>query len=780
MVPSNESAPNGQSVNGSGRSRAATGKVVPAIPLALSKRSARPQPKAEINSRAVGTSAKSVEHVSKDTIAAEAVQKTEQAVETPPETTQAASVNGVHERRPEQEYDLGRPTKPPVDTPASQDSAPTEQSNGTTSESTTGGATQAPALTNGQTETSSPTVVASPVSRRKTSDRFDMRHIRTELPPAFIPSAEQHTPHSATSSFSRPYPPGLSHGHPTHPSVGSIVFGGRDSATSSPVPPLSAGSAYAPPPQATQPPFFGHTHHPSDPHRMGPPNGYMQQQSPMQRGARQGNVPASYHSHAHMPGPNTPRGPGRSAGPPMTNGHSHGHALQSRSTSQASSVAAYDLPRSGIDLQSPIAMEHPTEGTVISSDQKAAYPSHGQGHLPAPQQHMGPPPPPNLAHPAFANDLNAVAIRDHLCSQFENPELADCHLQISDEAGGRRYFDGHKIVLARSPTLLAIVRESVAPMSVALKNKVHVELKGRVVERTFMDALRFLYGGALPDLGAFHSAGDKVSVEARLDLAFKYIATGAWLNLTAFAHHGVEICSSLLHWETIPSTLAFTLEGGLGQMWPIKDGLDDGSEEKSSTCSSDDSFSRPEAGGAPRHDPYSSALLHRALNYIVHQFPPNFYLDQAAPQLPATPRLPTQSPTHESKSSRSDPRLSSIRFGEVSSAGEDHQRPSYGTTNISSILLSLPFPLLKFLLEHPLLCDRLGPDTVSSIMRQVITEREVRRQKALSQARTIDADVLYWEETVEPFHQNKAGFRLTRRHRGIHTPPSSNESDKVK
>jgi hypothetical protein len=260
-------------------------------------------------------------------------------------------------------------------------------------------------------------------------------------------------------------------------------------------------------------------------------------------------------------------------------------------------------------------------------------------------------------------------------------------------------------------------------------------------------------------------------------VALSYIATGAWLNIHAFAQRGVEIAMTLVQCDTLPTVLAFALEGGLGQMWSAEDG----SEERTSTCSSDDSFGKPETGGSPTYDPHSSALLSRALDFIVHNLPPSFYLNPAAPQSTACPRLPSPSLGHESTSSRSDPRLSRIRFGEMSV--EDHQRPSFVTTTISSVLLSLPFPLLKYLLEHPVLTGRLGSETVASIMRQVVNEREVRRQRALTR-RTMgreDSNMseaqqvqnLFWEESVEPSLHHRAGFRLARRRRGIDTPPSS-------
>jgi hypothetical protein len=61
--------------------------------------------------------------------------------------------------------------------------------------------------------------------------------------------------------------------------------------------------------------------------------------------------------------------------------------------------------------------------------------------------------------------------------------------------------------------------------------------------------------------------------------------------------------------------------------------------------------------------------------------------------------------------------LSQIRFGSITS--EELQRPSAEATMISSILVSLPFPILQAVLEHPGLAHRLGPETAASVTRQV-------------------------------------------------------------
>lgn len=501
---------------------------------------------------------------------------------------------------------------------------------------------------------------------------------------------------------------------------------------------------------------------------------------PPQWGSRQGYgpPPPMHHPHGHMPFRYPPRESFTPGGAAIPNGY----GPRSRSGSRASSVKA------AADLQSPIGADYPMDSAkAVYPESKAAFPAPGRHAVPF-RQHMPPPPPPNFPHPEVAASIeNAEAIRGHVVSHFRDLELADCQLQILEEEGsGRECLYGHKLILARSPKLLDIIRNSKSQDSASHSTQVHILLTGRYVRiGPFTEALRYIYGGPLPPFEPYSYASN-VSIEERVELALQYIGTGAWLGIHAFAHRGVEIAASLLNWDTISPILAFALDGGLGQMWPI----DDGSEERTSTCSSDDSMGKPEAGGSPTYDPFATALLTRAIEFTAVTLPPSFYLDPAAPQSSAYYRLPTSAPRHESRPSRSDPRLSKIRFGEIPI--DDHQRPSLATTTISSILLSLPFPLLKYLLEHPALTQRLGAETVASIMRTVVNEREVRRHRAL-RARSVSQDEegvdvqsgqnLYWEETVESSNQpqHRAGFRLARRRRGIDTPPSSGgESERNK
>lgn len=633
--------------------------------------------------------------------------------------------------------------------------------------------------------TEQPSMVGSPGSARKPTDRFDMRHIRTELPPlapTFVPAAEQHTPRSAASSQSnRPH-----NNHAPHPSANGVMFGSQGSSTSSPAPPLSAGSGFVPPqhgPQQQQPPYFtphGHAHHASEPHpqRLYQP---MNPQHAMPWNMRHpyGQPPPQgpyFHPHNHM----AFRYPPRDIFTPVEAQQPNGRSSRSRSASQDSS-AAYDQ-KTASTQQPPMSSEDaPESAKAIQPEPKAAFTGHGHPRPSHPNHQVPPPPPPQYAPPDVASRIdNAESLRNHVFSEFGESAFTDCRLRIEPERGVGSAFDGHRIILSRSPTLRELLQSMPAGSSSA---EIPIKLHGQYLcSYTFTEALEYLYGGPLLQIDHHRpgsSAGERgPSNGERMGHALSYIVTGAWLKIPPVAARGVEVAARLLHWDTISIALGFALDGGLSQVWNVEDG----SEDKASNSSDDGSLGRSETIVAPTYDPYATNLLQRIVDFTVHVFPPNFYLDASATHLDSCSRLPTLPPTHESKQSRSDPRLSQIRFGEVPI--EEHQRPSFATTTISSMLLSLPFQLLKCVLEHYDLTVRLGPETVASIMRQVVAERETRRNRVLKAragrpSRDEDESEgqlvqnLYWQESVEASEHHRAGFRLARRKRDIDTPPSS-------
>ncbi|KAK4542626.1 hypothetical protein LTR36_006675 [Oleoguttula mirabilis] len=761
-------------------------RVVPAIPLALSKpRPARPPPP-RTDSGDVGAGAAQTADLLK---ASTAVSDTETAQ---PAGTSAPVLDGREQHHTEANAvetvdHLGDGEDGVLSgTPASAGSAAFSLSADATPELP---ADEAATPSTPPSETASgltTTATVSPSSARKPTDKFDMRPLRTELPPAFVPSVD-HTPQSAASSAyanpqTRPYAQSI------HQSSNGIIFGGHDSATSSPAPPQSASSAFQAPNYPTfgaavptQMPPPGHTHHASEPYtNRAFHTGYRPPWT-----MRQGYAPHQpqqhyFQPHAHQQFRYPPR---EVFTPAESNNQPNGHYSRSRSASQTSSAA----PRAGEDLQSPSAIGGARESAkTMFPEPKAAFapgPPQLRHHHHHQSIHSLMAPPPMAHHPDMTSAVeNAEALRAHVLGAFADPMLADCQLEVLEDCdGSRRYVDCHKLILSRSPTLLQIIQNSDRPASATPKPQVHVPLRGRYVRiRPFMEIMRYLYGGPLLSLDQpRHPIGGPESVpnnQQRMENALQHIATGAWLQLPIVALRGVDVAANLLHWDTMPSLLAFALDGGLGSCWMVEDG----SEDRISCSSSDDSHGRAEATGMPTYDPYSTTLLHRMIDFAVHLLPPNFYLDTSAAQLTSCARLPALPQGHESKPSRSDPRLGNIRFGEMSI--DDHQRPSIVTTAVSSMLLSLPFALLKCILEHGNLAANLGLDTVASIMRQVVAEREVRRKRSLKArpAGHVDegADAqlvqnLYWEEEVEASRHNRVGLRLARRRRGVDTPLSS-------
>jgi hypothetical protein len=482
-----------------------------------------------------------------------------------------------------------------------------------------------------------------------------------------------------------------------------------------------------------------------------------------------------FQPHGHM----AFRYPPRDVFTPAEAQQTNGHSSPSRSVSQASSETAGQ--KAARTLQSPLGPEDASDSAkAIMPEPKAAFPGHAHPRPALVNLQMPPPSAPQYVSPEVASNIeNAEAMRAQILTQFNDPIFSDCRLIVTEQATGEEHsFHAHRIVLSRSPTLVTAMRINEPEQT---PGEVRLMLPGKYLRiDAFTDALKYLYGGPLLQIDHQRpgsSAGERFpSNLERMEHALRYIATGKMLRLPPVASRGVDVAGGLLHWDTISTALGFALEGGLSQVWNIEDG----SEDRASTSSSDDSFGRPEPSYTPEYDPYSTHLIQRIVDFTIHVFPSNFYLDSSAPQLESCPRLPSLPTSRECRQSRSDPRLSQIRFGEIPI--EDHQRPSFATTTISSVLLSLPFQLLKCVLEHYDLAARLGADTVASIMRQVVNERETRRTKVL-QARTanhVEDDLrsqrvqnLYWQESVEPSAQHRAGFRLARRKRDIDTPPSS-------
>jgi hypothetical protein len=462
---------------------------------------------------------------------------------------------------------------------------------------------------------------------------------------------------------------------------------------------------------------------------------------------------------------------------PLQNGHngnSHSRHYH-RDSFQANGANQIDLQRSraesltsGFDPRSPTAFEQNGEGgNPMLYDGKFFFSPPRAQQVP-PMHAM------NFAQGAPQNGSqydHGDPLRTYLLSQFQDVHSSDCVLEVIIAGGGSFKIAAHKLLLARSPTLASDIATAREQNS---KLELFIEFPSKHFgEDSFIDSIRHLYGGPLPTPDSLRGA----TPSDRMAAALRYVAAGSLLGVDAISIRSMQLALGLLRWDTAPAALAFALEGGLGPAW--------------------DNPLQPLAlssAGFPKYDPYSTDLLHRLIDFMVHTIPQNFYIDPAAPQLPESPRFPSYSEaSHGRHNSRHHPRLSQIRFGSITS--EELQRPSAEATMISSILISLPFPVLQGVLEHVGLAHRLGPETAASVTRQVslqsgpksnicksnictnkhqvVNEREKRRQRAYDAhvSRTngdstpvLGTSNLFWEESVVRSDSHLSGCRLEQKY----------------
>ncbi|KAJ9631675.1 hypothetical protein H2203_000074 [Taxawa tesnikishii (nom. ined.)] len=249
-----------------------------------------------------------------------------------------------------------------------------------------------------------------------------------------------------------------------------------------------------------------------------------------------------------------------------------------------------------------------------------------------------------------------------------------------------------------------------------------------------VEALRYLYGAPPLDGNPFFgSAMDPTTLDGHMKYALSYAAAGIGMQIPVIFNRGLDIASRLLRWENVETALAFALDGGISPTWGT--GLENSSLNEF-----------PEFASPPTYDPFATHFLHTILDFLVFHFPTNFVLE----------RFPA-GPNHASRLSISDPRLKALKFGDLGD-GYNTQQPLAAST-LSTILLDLPFPVLKALLEHPGLGARLGWDLVIRNMHAVVEERKSRRQ------RTADGVAPHgiWDETIQLSSRHRSGYELVRR-----------------
>jgi len=380
---------------------------------------------------------------------------------------------------------------------------------------------------------------------------------------------------------------------------------------------------------------------------------------------------------------------------------------------------------------------------------------------------------------SFDRDAGIAA---YIHSQFGSAEFADYVLRFPLPPFNMRI---HSLIIARSPRLRSLMA---MPQYYASNADYLKPLDLRFTDRflshdvAFMKALMRLYGEVLPDRNfvlemATARAPYAVQQEA-MRFALSFTAVGHYLQVEELVMHGLSLSASLLSWENVTAMLSFALEGGLSSTFTQIADTASTSDSSRSDGTSTPSKQIESSASSPVYGIYSDRALHNVIGFLLYNLPTNFRFSSAAPQLSEIPRLPAVSelpPMHERNSSR----LSQIRFGDM--AREEEGAPNFITTTLSSILLTLPFPVLAHIFNSNIVGERIGWERTAEMMHALVTQREQRRLRALQHGKIappglplVPEDRLWnntrWVEGIEPTDQHPAGLRLVRHFSSGDTP----------
>ena len=367
----------------------------------------------------------------------------------------------------------------------------------------------------------------------------------------------------------------------------------------------------------------------------------------------------------------------------------------------------------------------------------------------------------------------------YLLQHFNSEDsYSDCYLQITHKS--RRFqatdYQLHSLLLAQSPKLQALLNTAqVGPYG---KRLVSLEVQDRYsTPPAINSALRVCYGespynfiGSAAYIDLSKPAAD-ISI-SWMDSTLAFVAAGQLIQLHSVVARGLQIVSAILNWHNLERAISFALDRGLHRSWDLSfsaiptlnhpipfpaisgSGSSDSSIESSSVeaklpCL----IASSQSNGNGATTDATKGILYECLLFILSNCPHSWVLDESARPLADNDRLPNIA---EGRSPMSKSRLSRIQFGDYPS--ENTAKSSDPNNVLSSILLSVPFALLKYLLDH------LGEPIKRRNSKLIVAERERRRLKVLksdsvsSTHKQAAADVraeVEWEEFV-----TEEGFNL--------------------
>ena len=197
-----------------------------------------------------------------------------------------------------------------------------------------------------------------------------------------------------------------------------------------------------------------------------------------------------------------------------------------------------------------------------------------------------------------------------------------------------------------------------------------------------------------------------------MENALAFAAAGQVLQLQSVMARGLRIAAAILTWDNLERAFSFAIDREFGRTWATD-----------TSVLPPFSFSATAPALVDSHQKTIDAnvdFLYHCLHFILAKCPSSWNLDVSARPMADIDRLPI---TAESRSPISKSRLSRIQFGDHPS--EITAKSNDLSTVLSSILLSVPFGILKYLLDH------LDESVKRQNGKNLVLERETRRQRVL-------------------------------------------------
>ena len=377
----------------------------------------------------------------------------------------------------------------------------------------------------------------------------------------------------------------------------------------------------------------------------------------------------------------------------------------------------------------------------------------------------------SLNQPTLVASPSQIPLNAYLLNQFDEDKYADLQLEVIHERDGLVMADFrlHSLIMAQNKIWQDLMNASTSEREG--KKLLQLRTDDRfITSQAIEGALRVFYGepshlfiGSCLQIDFSKEKADTSS--AWMDNALSFAASGHLLGLEEVIIRGLHIASSILCWDNVEKALSFALHGGLDPALDPDHALRVDSLVSLAKTSTDSipspvrgasgSLRKRARSGAGSRTPHfkavpsgRSSLLPQCLDFIALEFPMSWKLETSACPLAEIDRLPLTAKDH-SPSRKS--RLVSIRFGDC--PPEILSIARHRDSVLSSILLSLPFVPLKYIL------DQLPQSTRSRIIGPIVDERERRRIQVLQEGeidwsqRIFDADhlaYLGWKEDVVP------------------------------